>query len=277
VNQLPEQPTDEISNLLAGFALKSLAPDEAAFVARQLPRKEAWRDELDGYRAVAQTLPYMAEPQDVPVRIRAGILARIDEIESQVPESVKVRRARLREAATQPQPSRTRRLARIGLATALPATMVAIVFVMYTVIMQGRINDQQSELASYAAEQRQAAEILTQPDGDLQQVIQMVVTNAAPLSRGRLIIDAQSNSGLLAVRNMPQLAEDEVYVVWVVPDTVNREFASLGMLKIDELGAGQLILTPPDAFERYLNITITRETDPNVTHPTGPEVMSSGI
>lgn len=276
MNQLPEQPTDEISNLLAGFALKSLAPDEAAFVARQLPRKDAWRTELDGYRAVAQALPYMAEPLDVPVRIRAGILSRIDEIESQVPESVKARRERLREETAQPRPSR-RRLSRIGLATALPATVVAIAFVMYTVIMQGRINDQQTELASYAQEQRQAAEILTQPDDDLQRVVQMVITNAAPLSRGRLIIDAQSNSGLLAVRNMPPLAEGEVYVVWVVPDMVNREFASLGTLKIDELGAGQLILTPPDAFERYLNVSITRETDPEVTHPSGPEVMSSGI
>lgn len=280
MNQLPEQPTDEISKLLAGFALKSVAPDEAAFIARQLPRKEAWRAELDGYRAVADTLPYLAEPQDVPLRIRAGLLASIDELESQVPQSVKARREQLRaeaERATfRPTPLRAR-WPKIAMATALPATLVAIVFVMYTVIMQGRINDQETELASYAEEQRQAAEILTQPDDDLQQVTSLIVTNEAPLARGRIFIDAASNSGMLVARNLPQLAPGELYMVWLSLDRINGEFAGLGVLQIDELGAGQLILTPPDAFERYHTVTVTRETDPAVTRPTGPEVMSSGL
>lgn len=281
MNQLPEQPTDEISKLLAGFALKALAPDEAAFVARQLPRKADWRAELDEYRGVVNLLPYQAEPQDVPLRIRAGMLARIDEIESQVPQSVKARRDQLlaeaeRASARTPM-QRGRWLPKIAMATALPSTIVAIVFVMYTVIMQSRINDQETELASYAQEQRQAAEILTQSDAELQQVISLIVTNQAPLARGRLFIDAASNSGMLVARNLPQLGPDEVYMVWVAPDTANGELASLGLLQIDELGAGQLILTPPDAFERYLTISVTREAGPDVTRPSGPEVMSGGI
>jgi hypothetical protein len=281
VNRLPDVPTEEISDLLAGYALGALEPDERDFIARNLPRKPAWRRELETYREVANQLAYAPDATDVPLRARAAVLAHIDAIESGIPIGENAAwnatlPALLSADPPTPPAGWRRRLPRIAMTVAVPATVVAIVFAMYTVVMHGQFSEQQDELAAYQQAQGETVEVLTS-DPQSQQVIELVETRQAPLARGRLFIDYHANSAMLVARDLPPLPDDQTYVVWMVIDTVANEFARAGVLEVNESGTGQLIINPPDAFDRYLTVTVTRETGLDTYKPSGPEVMAANI
>lgn len=284
MNVIPEESTDEVSALLAGYALGTLTPDEADFVNRNLPRKPLWRQELETFFAVTEALPYLAEPHDVPVRVRAGLLAKIDAIESQVPLDVQsifsrsIRQDSALVAAAQPDRRWVRRLPRLAWAAAIPTTIAAIVLIMYTVVIQGKINDQEAELASYQQNQSAAAQVLA-VDDSAQSVITLSETTAAPLARARLFIDQHANTAMLVARDLPPLQDGESYVVWVRISGVDSEnsYTRVGVLSIDEIGRGNLIFAPPAELETYVTILVTHETVPDLTAPQGPRVLSAGI
>lgn len=283
MNTLPDEPTEEISDLLAGYALGALSPDEKDFIERNLPRRPAWQRELEQYQSVADALPYAVEGQAVPVRIRASLLAKIDTIESDIPLAANAPEAQAPSPAkTRPvEPSRLwvwlRRAPRVAWAAALPSTVVIIVFVMYMVIMQDKINDQQIELASYQQDQTDTISVLTSDAID-QRVVELVESNEAPLARGRLFIDSQANSAVLVARDMPDLEEHEGYVVWMLTDVNADEYVPIGILEMNDRGTGRLTIAPPDPFGQYVAISITREADPESADvPSGPEVMSGGL
>ena len=133
MNKLPDVPTEEISNLLAGYALGALEPDEHDFIARNRPRRPAWRRELETYREVANQLAYAPDMIDVPVRVRAAVLAHIDAIESDIPLGSNIGWNATLPMLLPPEPHSPaggwkRRLPRIALTMAVPATVVPLPF-----------------------------------------------------------------------------------------------------------------------------------------------------
>ncbi|HYI15841.1 MAG TPA: zf-HC2 domain-containing protein, partial [Thermomicrobiales bacterium] len=66
--------------LLGLYALGTLDPDELEVVTRHVQSCASCRAELDGYDEIIGLLPYSAPQQQVPIRARAGLLARLDEI-----------------------------------------------------------------------------------------------------------------------------------------------------------------------------------------------------
>lgn len=283
MNRLPDKPSSEISDLLAAYALNALEPHERDFVARNLPRRPEWRRELEEYEAVATALAHAPEEVDVPLRARARILAAVDAIESDVPLGDRPRVAwnavlpSILDNTPTPEPkSRWSVLPKVALATSMPATVVAIIFAMYTVIIHNRFSDQQSELAAYQQKQGETAEVLTSGPAS-REVIDLTVTRDAPLARGSLFIDKLENAAMLVARDLPALSDEEAYVVWVVTDGFGTEYGRIGELEPDESGTAQIVVAPPDDFEHYVRIVVTREESSDTAQPSGPEVMSAGI
>jgi hypothetical protein len=271
----PKGVTEDISELLAGYSLNALTPEDADFINRYLDDRPAWQAELTGYERVSELLAYANPPQQVSVRARAGILARIDALAIESQEE-----AHVRSQLPIPIGERWRRWKRsapkLAWAAAVPSTIVAIIFVMTSIVMQDRISEQQGQLAAFQQEQSKAIDHML-PENSLQQVVELVESSAAPLARGRLYIDQHNNTAMLVVRDMPQPAEGQVYTVWVLTGMVNEEYVQLGTLNVDSFGRGQKILDPPDSFNRYLNVRITIEPADDLGIPTGPEVMTGGI
>ena len=271
----PDKVTAEIAELLAGYSLNTLSNDETAFIDEHLPMRPLWQWELASYTRVAGMLAYAAAPQQVPVRARANILARIDAlaIESQEAALAKAHppggiRPRLRRMRSH--------VPRVAWAAAVPVTIVAVVFVMASIVMQDRISEQQSELAAFQQEQVKVNDLLL-ADNSGQQVVELVQSNVAPLARGRLFVDTHDNTAMLVVRDMPRPADDRVYIVWMLIGTNFDEYAQLGELNVDALGRGQKILEPPGSFTQYPVVRITIEQSVEVGIPSGPEVMTGGI
>jgi len=271
----PDDVTVEISELLAGYALNALSEDEQAFVDEHLPNRPRWQWELASFTRVSGLLAYSAPTQQVPVRARANILARIDALAI---ESQEVARAKAHPpGGLRPRLRRMRsHVPRVAWAAAVPTTIVAVIFVMASIVMQDRISEQQSELAAFQQEQVKVNDLLL-ADNSGQQVVELVQSNVAPLARGRLFIDMHDNTAMLVVRDMPRPAGDGVYIVWMLIGTNFDEYAQLGELSVDSLGRGQKILEPPDAFTHYPVVRITIEQTVEVGIPSGPEVMTGGI
>jgi hypothetical protein len=281
---LPDQPTTEISELLAGYALGALDPDERDFIARNLPRHPAWQAELDGYLAVSTALAHLPEPQDVPLRARAAVLAAVDALESDVPlESYRkaawnatLPARALLEQAQPPDEGRNWRKAvpKVALYISMPATLVAIVFAMYTVVIHNQYADRESEMAEF---QQESAEVFTSDSSD-RQVIDLVASRDAPFARGSLFIDRAQNAAVLVARDLPPISDDERYVVWAQTSAGGQEFAHVGTLTPNDAGTAQLIVDPPDLFARYVNLLVTLEpVGDDITRPSGSAILSGGI
>lgn len=284
MNRLPEEPTTEISEMLAGYALGALDPDERDFIQRNLPRHPAWQEELDGYLAVTAALAHMAEPQDVPLRARAAILAAVDAIESDIPleqyrkaawNATIPARALLDQQAPPPEVRNWRRaIPKVALYTSMPATIVAIIFAMYTVVIHNQYADRQNEMAEF---QQESAQVLTGDSSD-RRVVDLSASSSAPLARGSLFIDRAENAAVLVARDLPPIGKDEQYVVWAQTTSGGHEFARIGVLTPNDAGTAQLIIDPPDLFERYATVLVTREpSGDDIAHPTGASILTGGI
>lgn len=271
----PKDVTEDISELLAGYALNALTPEDSDFIDRYLNDRPAWQAELAGYERVSELLAYANAPQQVPVRARAGILARIDALAIESQEEARAR-SRPPVGIGERWRRRKRSVPKLAWAAAVPSTIIAVIFVMTSIVMQDRISEQQGQLAAFQQEQSKANGVLS-AENSRQRVVELIESSAAPLARGRLYIDQLDNTAMLVVRDMPQPSEGQVYAVWVLTSMITEEYAHLGTLDVDQFGRGQKILDPPDDFQRYINVRITIETTDDPGIPTGPEVMTGGI
>jgi hypothetical protein len=271
----PEEVTEQISDLLAGYALDALSDDETAYIDRYLPDRKQWQLELAGYSRVSSLLPYSSEPHQVPVRARAAILARIDALAIESQEEAIARASQPATIGSQLRRWRAH-VPRVAWAAAVPATIIAVVFIMTSILMQDRITEQQAELAAFQQEQVRVNEVLL-ADNSGQQVVELVQSNVAPLARGRLFIDRHDNTAMLMVRDMPPPGNGQTYVVWLLIGTNGNEYAQFGELSVDQFGRGQIILDPPDDFNQYSVVSITVEQTSGIDAPIGPEVMTGGI
>lgn len=271
----PEDVTDEVSELLAGYALDALSDEDTAYIDRYLPQRPTWQWELAQFQRISGLIAYSSPPQDVPVRVRAGILARIDALASESQAEAIARHGQEPGFRGTVRRMRTH-VPRVAWAASVPATILAVVFIMASILMQDRISEQQSELAQFQQEQVKANNVLL-ADTSEQQVVDLVQSSTAPLARGKLFIDRQDNTAMLVVRDMPHPADDEVYVVWMLIGKNQNEYAHLGELTVDTFGRGQKILEPPDDFNHYPVVRITLEPAGDAGVPTGPEVMTGGI
>lgn len=271
----PVHVSDEIAGLLAGYALDALSDEEKDYVEQHLPDRPQWRLELSGYQSVTNVLPYASPQQQVPVRARAAILARIDALATEAQE-VELARKQRRHLV----PARLRRWRehkpQIAWIAAVPATTLAVVLIFVSILMQDRISEQQAELAAYQQEQERVNDVLL-ADNSGQQVVELIQSSTAPLARGRLFIDRIENTAMLIVRDMPRPADGESYIVWMLIGAHQDEYASMGVLSVDDLGRGQMILEPPDDFDRYPTVRITLEGSDDPDDPSGPDVLTGGI
>lgn len=269
--------------MLAAYALGALDPDEREFISRNLPRFPEWQKELDGYRIATTGLAHAAEPRDVPLRVRAAVLAEVDAIESNVPLQ------RYRKAAwnatlpaielPEPEPEGRnwkRAIPRVALFTSMPATIVAIIFAMYTIVIHDQITDQKNEIAEFQQVQDQSAEVFVSPSNE-RQVIDLVASNDAPFARGNLFVDQGQNAAVLIARNLPIVDETDQFVVWVQTGLDNTEYVRIGVLGPNESGTAQIVIDPPDLFEHYSNVLVTLESEADTNQPSGPLVLSAGI
>lgn len=268
MNTTPEDPTDEIHDLLAGYALGTLDPEEERFIEHNLPYRPRWQVELDRYREVVTALSHAPETQEVPLRVRAGVLTTVA-LGDNAPDHV-----------SEPGPASTpfwrRGFARVALVAALPVTILAIILVAYTVVMHNQYQSQESELAQYQQVQGEAAQVLVSNE-TMPTVIDMQQTSAAPLARGRVFLDRAGRQAVIVVRDLPPLQDAEVYMVWLGGNDTGNPLVKVGSLQMSRQGTGQITIGPIHDLSSPNTVTVTVEPTTESTSPQGPLVLSASF
>ncbi|MDP8908495.1 MAG: anti-sigma factor [Chloroflexota bacterium] len=258
--------------LLPGYALGVLDPEETEQVARHIQGCRVCRAELDAFERVGSLLPYAAPPQPVPLRVRAALLASIDLLGTSNHEQLVV--------LASPPSERRSWLRRHPKALALVsvAAMIAIMFgAMFA--MGERNNRLEAEIAAIEAEKDQAQRVLMQFPTPVNSrfTTSFVSMPEAENARGKLFIDHGLNSAMILVVDLPQLADDETYVAWM-QIYGSTEYARAGILELDDdENKAQLTVEPVGLISSYDNVVITVESDPNTSAPTGRQLMTAAM
>jgi hypothetical protein len=280
-NEFPEDDESEHAGhpvaLLSRYALGALDPDEVELVARHIQSCPACRAELAGYDEIVSLLPYAAQPQTVPLRARAGLLARLDEIGTSNEQQIIV----LPAITPEPRP----RLSWLR----LPATprmlafaAVPLVLILAIVgIMANVINDQQRQIATIeseqAAQQEAVDKVILGSVGNKEPAeATFISSTTAPEARAKLIVNYETNSALILARNLPLVSDGAQYVAWLRLSTPD-EYARAGILTVAEDGRASLSVEPHDNIQNYSEVIVTLEANPESAAPTGPQVMTAAV
>lgn len=261
-----------IREMIAAYVLGALEPDEIEQVELHLDSCPDCRALVEEERRVALLLPYLAEPQAVPLRARRGLLERIEEIEDQDEDDSS-------DDSSEGTPvqiiSRRRRvpavLVRLGWAVAVIAVIVIGVFVWNTVQMQAQVANKNKEINVMQQQQRTVTKVLSSQNG-ISTTLQN--TGVVPGADGGIIVNPNENFALVVVEGMPKPPANQNYVVWLLRGTqpVNQ-----GILPINDQGHGQLYVHPSEALSTFTGVLITEESNATASIPTGVRMLSAQV
>lgn len=258
--------------LLGQYALGALDPIEVERVTRHVQHCPTCRVELAGYDEVVSLLPYAVPVQQVPIRARAGLLARLDEVGTSNQDQMVVLPAMPREHPRSPSWLRMPSSPRMVAFAAVPlAIILSIVGIMANVI-----NDQQQQIATIESAKKNVENIVLGERDDEPAEATFISSTSAAQARAKLIVNYETNSALILARDLPATENGDQYVAWLRLTTPN-EFARAGVLDVAEDGRASLSVEPHDAIQNYTEVIVTLEADADVTAPTGPQVMTAAV
>ena len=258
----------EAEELLPAYALNALSPDEITLVEAHLDRCPWCKTLLREQVQVAAALAQVAEPFELPQKLRASTL-------KAAKEQVRHRRAPRGQLHT------SGRLV-MGVAASVAILLLAAVTAI-TVRTSGQINDLKEENADMMAhvselsgkdqklvdmlmEQRSLNYILASDD---KQVLSLQGSESVPQAQGVLMIAVRSGSAILMANGLEPSSGDQAYHVWLKKDDYR---ATVGRLSVDETGWGVLTMWPEQPITFFQHVWVTKD-----DAPTGSTVLWGSI
>ena len=241
----------EFDEVLAGYALDAIAPEDRQQVEAHLQECERCRDIVSSYQRVTEGLLYVPEPKQPPSSLRAGLLKQIDPVYV-VPggkrafESVSARA--------------------IGLALGL---MVVLAVNVGVLLQAQRLLDQgQDALAQQQAGQTAIA-IASYPSSQVAVIEEDGV-------RGTFVYDPDLPVGVMYVWGLQPPSEDQAYQAWLVDPQGQRVNGGLLTFSQDP-GFGWLMVEAPQPIAEFISLGVTLEPAGGSVGPTGPRVLGADL
>lgn len=220
----------------------------------------------------AAALVWLAVPQvEPPPRLRERILsaARADLLAPAVAAS---------QPAPVPVPASRRRwrltLGHLAAAVSTLALALALGLGGWMLALQGELARQAAEnmqLREQLSRQRDALYVLMSPT-----LVERPLAGgeAAPNARGRVYIDPNRRQGMIVVSQLPRLAPDHSYQVWL---RGKGGVVSAGLLRMDDRGTGYALLEATQPFDQFEAIGISLEPAGGSPQPTGPRMLLGSL
>lgn len=246
---------DDWQDLVAGYALGIIDPDEAKVVEQWLVDYPSVATELQALTSALGSLPYALPLQELPSDLKQRVMeAAIPAVSPPVPL-----------ASSEPMPPQVigRPIWRwviggMGLGWAVTALAAAALF---------------SENYRLRQAQRQNEALVASFVRPSSRVYTLVGTPDHPEARARLVIDATQGSVVIATENLPSLPPEQAYRLWAVatetPLYCGQFNPSAGVATVD----WQIPDPACNSAIAHMLITTESATDPPV--PRGPLVLKS--
>jgi anti-sigma-K factor RskA len=239
-------PSDDITDLLVAYSLDALEPEEMGRVSRMLDEQPDLRALLAELRDSVGKLPYGLAESAPPPLLRqrtldyaVGRTTRASTTAVDAPGPV----ARIRAW-----------LGALGGLAAVAIVLLALTFGQLSTV-RGQLDAAQQALATAETSSHQVQAVLAQP------------VHLAELSGsgGRATVIQSANGDLLLAAQLPPLAEDRVYQLWVIAG--QNAPVGVGVFRVASDGSGLLSLGPGLPLT---GVTLAVTTEPGPVGSPGP-------
>lgn len=229
-----------VLELLPAYALDSLDEAETRLVAAHLTSCYLCRTELHAFQEVTGQLALLV-PEAQPT---SDLRSRLDE---------RIQRLNL----TRLQPARQPLFRRPTPVGAIMGLVLIVVLLASNILLWQRLNH---------------LEVLTGPLG--MRAITLQNTKEAPQASGFVIISADGTDGVLVVDELPVLAADREYQVWLVR---GEQHTSGAVFSVNESGYRGMRLEAPESLLSYSAIRVTIEPAGGSPQPADEEVLRGSL
>lgn len=261
----------EAEELLPGYALDALSPEEVASVDGHL-RGCPWCPALlEQHLQVATALAQAAEPVQPPRGLKTSMLREVE------------RRFHAPERSTRGLP----RITHVALGAAASLAILLLVGIITVGIRTSRqiddlqeensqltvqvsqLSNKDDELVDMFHEQRSVNYVMASLDLD-RQVLSLQGGKEVPQAEGMLLIASQGGTGILMARGLEPSTRDMEYHVWLERD---GHPSIVGRLSVDDTGWGTLTLWPEQPITLFQEVWVTAEAASSTSGPTGSPVL----
>ncbi|AHJ28709.1 anti-sigma factor [Nodularia spumigena CS-584] len=244
---------DELQELLAGYVLGDLTPEEVAKVNQLLETRPELKVEVNRLQNSLALLPWALPETSPPKSLGSKIL---------------------QAAAASPANSVVSTSNRIwrkpkiwfGVLGSVAASVV-ISLSLYSYRLQQEVTIAQAELSRY----KETIALLRQPNNRL---LTLTGTNVTPVASGSLVIAPKSDVALLSLQNLDPLPKGQIYRLWAI---VDNEKVYCGEFNSDSQGTVLMQLPLDEFMTDSSEAVITIEPIEKIPQPTGETVMKGSI
>jgi anti-sigma-K factor RskA len=235
---------------LPAYALGALDTDEAAALEAHLQTCDSCPAELAAYRAISNVLLTAVPPQQPPAALRQRLQTRL-------PGAQKAHR-QWRPAWSLPTWS-------LG-QFALGAVVILLVALnVFSLIQIQALQHQQAQFARQIQTGQAAFAMLAYPE-----------TKALPISgsniAGTLLLDKEHNAAVLIAWNLPPIAENQTYQIWLIDPKGERTNAGLFRQETGQPFTSQSIFST-QAISSFTGLGVTVEPAGGSSQPTGSRLF----
>ena len=232
--------SEHIQELIAGYVLGNLEPEEAEELEQLIAHKPELNDEVERVQASLGLMAYAPTPVSPPPRLQSAILNEFQEFQSSLkPKTL-----------TRPIPWRW--------SWALAGVAAALAFGFG--LDSYRLRNQDESVIA----------MLQQPNTRL---FALRGTGSAVKASGGIVMDLDKQDAVLSVQNLPALLGTQTYHLWAV---VDGEKVICGRFKTTEGKSVERIPLPPGLYSSVVSsLVVTAEPVAESSSPVGPEVLIS--
>lgn len=230
---------------IPAYALGALDADEAFALEAHLRTCDSCSAELASYRAIGDVLLTAVPPKRPPERLRQSLQARL-------PSAQKPRR--------QLWPSFS-----FGQLAMAAVMLLLVILNIFALTQIQALQRQQTQLAYQIQTGQAALAMLAYPD-----------TKSLPISganiAGTILLDKEHNAAVLVAWNMPPLAENQTYQIWLIDPSGKRTSAGLFRPESGQPLTTQSIFSTQN-ISSYTGLGVTVEPAGGSSQPTGTRIF----
>ena len=281
-----ERDHDAVVELLPGYALGALDPDEVRLVEAYLAAHPEAQREVEDLQETLGLLAFAAPPLAPPPSAKAALLDRIELMTPPVEgkgSSSPSGGHLVAPVLPEPSPFRRQETGPVSLARrwrvafAAVAAALVVALVGWNVSLQRQIGTVEREITSLNTQISAQSETAALGRLVSERQFARPLTSSTDSSYGSsgpagyLYADPSGAIGLMNCYWMPTLATNQLYQVWLVRPDGARE--SGGTFTVDDRGNASVVIRAPAKFGTYTSVGVTTEPTPGSSGPTTSRVV----
>ncbi len=260
---------DKSEELLAGYVLGDLSPEEIAEMHQLIAEHPEIVIEIDRFQETLAMLPLGLTESQPPSNLRDRIAAVAIPKNEELPLASLLTNASLESANSSPKHSPRQRnfwkIAAITLGSISAIALSALGFDNYQ--MRQQVATNQIELQKY----RQAIALLQSADN---RMISLKGMGAIPAASGSVMIAPMEKTAMISIQNLMPIPPENSYRLWAIVDGKKVDCAQF---RPDEQGKVFLKVPLGSALKQSTTLIITIEPNKDMPEPTGEMVMKGEV